>query len=43
MSEIEAVTAASVHVVLNNNYENQGKGNARTLTRHVGSSAVTKH
>ncbi|HKE42184.1 MAG TPA: DUF72 domain-containing protein [Casimicrobiaceae bacterium] len=29
--KIEAISAASVHVVLNNNYEDQGQRNARTL------------
>jgi uncharacterized protein YecE (DUF72 family) len=40
--KIEAITAASVHVVLNNNYEDQGQRNARTLMRFVGRSRVTK-
>ena len=38
--KIEAITAASVHVVLNNNYEDQGQRNARTLTGLVGRSRV---
>ena len=29
--KIEAIAAKSVHVVLNNNYEDQGQRNARTL------------
>jgi uncharacterized protein YecE (DUF72 family) len=40
--KIEAITAASVHVVLNNNYEDQGQRNARTLMRFVGRSLATK-
>ena len=39
--KIEAITAASVHVVLNNNYEDQGQRNARTLMGLVGRSRVT--
>ena len=39
--KIEAITAASVHVVLNNNYEDQGQRNARTLMGLVGRSHVT--
>jgi uncharacterized protein YecE (DUF72 family) len=30
--KIDAIAAASVHVVLNNNFEDQGQRNARTLT-----------
>jgi uncharacterized protein YecE (DUF72 family) len=37
--KIEAIGAASVHVVLNNNYEDQGQRNARTLMRLLGRSA----
>ena len=39
--KIETITAASVHVVLNNNYEDQGQRNARTLMGLVGRSRVT--
>jgi hypothetical protein len=38
--KIEAITAASVHVVLNNNHEVQGQRNARTLMRLVGRSPL---
>jgi uncharacterized protein YecE (DUF72 family) len=38
--KIEAIAAASVHVVLNNNYEDQGQRNARTLMGLVGRSRV---
>ncbi|HXX83354.1 MAG TPA: DUF72 domain-containing protein [Casimicrobiaceae bacterium] len=39
---IEAISAASVHVVLNNNYEDQGQRNARTLMGILGDrTAVT--
>ena len=37
---IEAITAASVHVVLNNNYEDQGQRTARTLMRLVAVRAL---
>ena len=40
--EIEAITAVSVHVVLNNNYEDQGQRNARTLMSFVARPLATK-
>jgi uncharacterized protein YecE (DUF72 family) len=33
--KIEAITAATTHVVLNNNYEDQGQRNARTLRAFI--------
>jgi uncharacterized protein YecE (DUF72 family) len=39
--KIEAIPAATVHVVLNNNYEDQGQRNARTLMGLLGRSPVT--
>ena len=38
--KVEGISAASVHVVLNNNYEDQGQRNARTLMRLLGRSAA---
>jgi uncharacterized protein YecE (DUF72 family) len=37
--KIQAIAAASVHVVLNNNYEDQGQRNARTLMRMIAGKA----
>ena len=37
--KIRALPAASVHVVFNNNYEDQGQRNARTLMRLIDASA----
>jgi len=39
--QIKTISAARVHVVLNNNYEDQGQRNARTLMGLVGRSRVT--
>ena len=39
--KIETISAARVHVVLNNNYEDQGQRNARTLMGLVGYSSAT--
>ncbi len=39
--KIETISAARVHVVLNNNYEDQGQRNARTLMGIIGRSHVT--
>jgi hypothetical protein len=39
-NKIDAIAAASVHVVLNNNNEDQGQRNARTLMGLVGRSRV---
>jgi uncharacterized protein YecE (DUF72 family) len=36
--KIETISAARVHVVLNNNYEDQGQRNARTLMGFIGRS-----
>jgi uncharacterized protein YecE (DUF72 family) len=33
--QIESIAASSVHVVFNNNYEDQGQRNARTLTQMI--------
>ena len=37
--KIRALSAARVHVVFNNNYEDQGQRNARTLMRLIDASA----
>jgi uncharacterized protein YecE (DUF72 family) len=37
--KINAIAAASVHVVFNNNYEDQGQRNARTLTEIISAPA----
>ena len=37
--QIESIAASSIHVVFNNNYEDQGQRNARTLMRMVNSAA----
>jgi uncharacterized protein YecE (DUF72 family) len=37
-NKIEAIAADNVHVVLNNNYEDQGQRNARTLIGLIGRS-----
>jgi uncharacterized protein YecE (DUF72 family) len=34
--QIESITASSVHVIFNNNYEDQGQRNAKALTAIVG-------
>jgi len=41
-NKIKAIAAASVHVVLNNNYEDQGERNARTLMGLVGRSCAPR-
>jgi len=35
-----AIRAANVHVVFNNNYEDQGQRKARTLRAFIGPSSV---
>ncbi len=39
--KIETIPAARVHVVFNNNHEDQGQRNARTLIELIGRSPVT--